>query len=67
MIYWQEHSRDRSIARKQLIIKRSDNNNGDKILIRHFAIQHLEEATKWAQQILPRSKSTKPSINTRPI
>jgi hypothetical protein len=63
MIYWQEHSRDRSIARKQLTIRRGDNNNGDKVLTRHFAIQQLEEATKWAQQTLPRSKSTKPSIS----
>jgi hypothetical protein len=46
MIYWQKHSRDKFIARKQLIIKRGDNNNGNRILTRHFAIQQLKEATK---------------------
>jgi hypothetical protein len=48
MIYWQKHSRGKSIARKQLTIRRGDNNNDDRIFTRHFAIQQLEGATKWA-------------------
>jgi hypothetical protein len=48
MIYWQKHSRNKFIARKQLTIRRGDNNNSNKILTRYFAIQHLEKATKWA-------------------